>query len=67
MAVSVIGGGNRSIWRKLLTCRKLHKVVLSTHRHERIWTRNFNGDRYWLHRKSCISNTITTTTALLLN
>jgi len=50
MAVSFIGGGNRSIRQKPLTCRKSHKVVLSTHRHERIWTHNFNGDRYWLHR-----------------
>ena len=35
LAVSFIGGGNRSTWRKPLNCRKSHSVVSSTPRHER--------------------------------
>jgi len=27
-----------------------HNVVLSTPRHELVWTNNVSGDRYWLHR-----------------
>jgi hypothetical protein len=37
MAVSFIGGGNWSTWRKPLTCRKslTNNVISSTPRHER--------------------------------
>jgi hypothetical protein len=42
VAVSFIGGGNRSTRRKQLTCRK---SLTSQDR-----TLNFSGDRHWLHR-----------------
>jgi len=45
MAVSFIGGGKQSTWRKPLICHKQtlsHNVVSSTPRHE--W------DSHWLHR-----------------
>jgi hypothetical protein len=50
VAISFIGGGNRSTRRKPLTCRKSlttlsHTVVSRTPRYERIRTRNFSIKR----------------------
>jgi hypothetical protein len=54
MAVSFIGGGNRSTQRKPLTCRKSqhtlsHNVVSSTSRLVGIRTHNVSVDRHWLY------------------
>ena len=68
MAASFNGGGNRSTWRKLPTCRNLyHNVVSSTTRLSQIRTHNVR-----MIGTDCIGtcksnyHAITTTTPLLL-
>jgi len=46
VAVSVIGEGHRSTWRKPPTCRK----SLSTFRLSGVQIHEISGDRHWLHR-----------------
>ena len=48
VALSFIGGGNRSTWRKPPTCRKTlsHNVVSSTPRLKEIGTHNVSVDRH---------------------
>ena len=51
VAVSFIGGWNRSTRRKPLTCRKSDELYhIKLYCLSGIRTHNVSGDRYWLHR-----------------
>ena len=64
VAVSFIGGGNWSGWRKPLTCTShwqtlSHNVVSSTPCLNRIRMHSISGDGHWLNRCNVVVNPIT--------